>query len=231
MLWTLHILACKRSWRWRCHRAIDCPKHSAPFVAVQSFEWGRIIGLWEPGWAYRVAAHVGHNVSVVCRCFQQWSVKHSHTRRPVSRRPRSTDARQDRCIVRAEVAARIASREEIRTHIASAVSPRTIGNRLIAVGLTSHVPLARLPLTPRPCQTRLLWCREVVGWRVEWRSVILSDESRFCLYASDGSTHIDLVSVIFRSAFAHDTQAPPQASWCGEAISYNSRSHLVFLQG
>ena len=25
---------------------------------------------------------------------------------------------------------------------------------------------------------------------------------------------VDLVSVIFRSAFAHDTQAPPHASWC-----------------
>ena len=26
---------------------------------------------------------------------------------------------------------------------------------------------------------------------------------------------IDLASIIFRSAFAHNTQAPPQASWCG----------------
>ena len=44
-----------------------------------------------------------------------------------------------------------------------------------------------------------------------------------------GTTKHGLVSVTFRSAFAHDTQAPPQASWCG-GISYNSRSHLVFLQ-
>ena len=41
---------------------------------------------------------------------------------------------------------------------------------------------------------------------------------------------VDLVIVIFWSAFAHDTQVPPQPSWCG-AISYNSWSHLVFLQG
>ena len=40
-----------------------------------------------------------------------------------------------------------------------------------------------------------------------------------------------LVSVIFRSTFSHNIQATPQASWCGETISYNSRSHLVFLQG
>ena len=44
---------------------------------------------------------------------------------------------------------------------------------------------------------------------------------------------IDLVSVIFWSAFAHNTQVPPQASWCGGGggISYNLWSHLVFLQG
>ena len=41
---------------------------------------------------------------------------------------------------------------------------------------------------------------------------------------------VDQGSVILRSVFIHDTQAPPQASWCG-AICYNSRSHLVFLQG
>ena len=67
---------------------------------------------------------------------------------------------------------------------------------------------------------------------MEWRSVVVSDESRFSLYACmDVHVYgVDQVSVIFWSAFAHDTQAPPQASWCG-AISYNSQSHLVYLQG
>ena len=41
---------------------------------------------------------------------------------------------------------------------------------------------------------------------------------------------IDLVSINFRSAFAHDKQAPLLASWW-RAISYSLRSHLVFLQG
>ena len=57
------------------------------------------------------------------RCFQQWSVENSHTRRPGSGRQRSSDERQDRCIVQAEVAAQTASREEIRAHDASSVSP------------------------------------------------------------------------------------------------------------
>ena len=62
-----------------------------------------------------------HNASVVCRCFQQWPVEHSHTRRPDSALPHSTNARQDQQIVQAVVAAQTASREEIRAHVAPAV--------------------------------------------------------------------------------------------------------------
>ena len=55
-----------------------------PIEQLQPFERGRILCLRETGWTYqRIAAHVGHNVSVICRCFQQWSVEHSHTRRQV----------------------------------------------------------------------------------------------------------------------------------------------------
>ena len=39
----------------------------------------------------------------------------------------------------------VTSREEIQTHVAPAVSPSAIGN-LLAAGLRSHVPVARLPL-------------------------------------------------------------------------------------
>ena len=46
---------------------------------------------------------------------------------------------------------------------------------------------ARLPHTPRHCQARLLWYRENVDWRAEWRSVVFSDES---LYASDGRARL-----------------------------------------
>ena len=122
----------------------------------------------------------------MCRCFQQWSVEHSHTHRPGSGRPRNTDACQERRILRATMAARTASREEIRAHVATAVSTKTTGNRLLEAGLRLGVPLARLLLKPRYRQARLLCCRESVDWRVEWRSVFFSDESRFCLYASDG---------------------------------------------
>ena len=122
------------------HLAIGCPKHLAPDVAIRSFERGRSVGLrdaWQTYW--RIAAHVGHNVSVACRCFQQWSVGHFQTRRPGSGRPCNTDARQVRLLVRAPVAA---SRED-RVHVAPAVSLRAVVNRLLVAGLRLRVPLAR----------------------------------------------------------------------------------------
>ena len=61
-------------------------------------------------------------------------------------------------------------------------------------------------ITPRHYQAWLFWCLQRVDWRVEWRSIVLSDENRFCLYASDVCPTLG-------------------------TISYNSRSHLVLLQG
>ena len=181
----------------------------------QPFNRGRIVDLREAGWTYRrITAHVRNNVSVTCHCFHQWSVEHSHTRILGFGRPRSTDVRQYRRIVQAAVVARTPSRNEIRVHITPAMSPRTTGNRLLAAGLRLRVLVARLRLTPRHGQAWLLWCRESVDWRVEWRSVVFSDDNRFCLYASDGRTRVRRRSGERhpRSAFAHDTQAPSQAS-------------------
>ena len=67
--------------------------------------------------------------AVVCETFPH--------RRPGSERPRSIDVCQDRHIMRATV------------------SPRTIGNRLLAAGFRSPLPLARLRLTQRHRQARL----------------------------------------------------------------------------
>ena len=94
-------------------------------------------------------------------------------------------------------------------------APMTILNRLLASGLGSRMPLARLPLHHKYRQARLLWCRERVDWRVEWRSVVFNDESRLavCMRVMDIHVYgVDPMSVIFRTTFAHDTLAPPQAS-------------------
>ena len=121
---------------------------STPVEQLEPFQRRCIVGLRVAGWTYRwIAAHVGHYVSVVCRYFQQQSVEHSYTCGQGSGWLHSTDTCQDRHIVQTVVAARTVSREEIRAHVAPAMSPRTIGEHLLAAGLRSRVPLARLPLT------------------------------------------------------------------------------------
>ena len=104
---------------------------------------------------------------------------------------------------------------------APAVTPRTIGSRLLAIGLRS-----RVALTPRHRQARLLWwCRERVDWRVERCSVVFSDESMFCLYASDGRTRVQRkpgerqLPECIRPRHTGNTTG--FMMW--EAISYNSR--------
>ena len=48
--------------------------YTVPVEQLQPFEQGCIVGMEEAGWTYWwIAAHVGHNVLLVCRCFQQWS--------------------------------------------------------------------------------------------------------------------------------------------------------------
>ena len=52
----------------------------------------------------------------------------------------------------------------------------------------------------------------------EWKGALLSSVMRVgsvCMGVMDLHKYgVDLVSVIFRSAFAHDTEAPSHISWC-----------------
>ena len=145
---------------------------------------------------------------MVCRCFQQWSVEHSHTCRWGYGWPHSTDARQDRHIVRAVV-----------TH------PGKKFRHIL------HLLCHKDHWEPSACNRTLIMWR--VDWRVEWCSVVFSVESRFCLYASDGRTPVQHrpgehhLLECFRSQHIGHTSG--LMVW--GSISYNSLSHLVFLQG
>ena len=66
-------------------------------------------------------------------------------------------------------------------------------------------------------------------WKVEWRSVVFSDESRFCLYASDGRIHVRLrlSDCNFRSTFAHDTG--PTSGFLVWGPSVKTRGHIWYF--
>ena len=86
--------------------------------------------------------------------------------------------------------------------------------------------------TMTPPSTATL-CRERVNWRVEWHHIIFSDESRFCLHVSEGCTRVQR-----RPGEHHLPQGicprhtdPTSGFMVWGVISYNSQSHMVFLQG
>ena len=93
----------------------------------------------------------------------------------------------------------------------------------------------RLPLISRhrPAKHGYPGVVKRVDWREEYRFVVFSDENRFCVYASDGRTRVRRrpgerhLSECVRPRHIGSTSG--FMVW--EVISYNSRSHLVFLQG
>ena len=101
---------------------------------------------------------------------------------------------------------------------------------LLTVRLRLCLPLARLPLRPWHHQVRLL---VKVNWRMEWHFAVFSDENMFSLYASNGRTSVwhRLGECHFLDCIHPRHRGPTSGFMVWEAISYNSRSHLVFLHG
>lgn len=206
----------------------------ALYQHLSEFERGRIIGMCEAGMKRRaVAERVGREPSTVQRVWQQWQAEGTHTRRPGTGPPRRTTEREDRRIHRMAMTTRSATATQIRAAITTSVTPRTICNRLLEVGLRSRVPLQCLPLTRYHRQQRLTFCRARLNWTVEWQRVVFSDESRFCLGQSDRRQRVrrrpgeraNPAVIVER----HTSPTPGVMVW--GAISYDGRSDLVIVQG
>ncbi|GFT03853.1 transposable element Tc1 transposase [Trichonephila clavipes] len=126
------------------------------------------------------------HVSTVHYYWEQSSRDSNVSRRPGSGWPQGTTEREDHHIRRLAVAHRTASAAEIRATVCTSATQRTVRNWLIQGQLQAKRPVACIQLTPSNCCLRRQWCQARAHWRTEWRSVVFSDESRFCLGASDG---------------------------------------------
>ncbi|GBM88098.1 hypothetical protein AVEN_190495-1 [Araneus ventricosus] len=92
-------------------------------------------------------------------------------------------------------------------------------------------PVVCIPLTPNHCRLRCEWCQARTHWRTEWRSVVFSDESLFCLVASDGRVLVirrpgELLQITCLRP-RHTGPSPGVMVW--GTISYDSRSTLVVI--
>ncbi|GBO00403.1 hypothetical protein AVEN_36726-1 [Araneus ventricosus] len=95
-----------------------------------------------------------------------------------------------------------ASAAEIRAAVGTTVAQRTVTNRLPQGQLRARCPVACITLNPNHCRLRRDWCQARAHWRTEWRYVVFSDESWFCLGASEDRVRSTLV-VISRTLTAN----------------------------
>ncbi|GBL74630.1 hypothetical protein AVEN_163776-1 [Araneus ventricosus] len=157
------------------------------YQQITEFERGRVVELREGGFSFRdIAGEFDRNVSTEHDCWQQSSREGTDSRRPGSGQPRGITERENRRVRRMVVAHRTVSVAEIRAAVNTTVIQKTATYRLLQGQLRTRHPVACTPLTANHCRLRREWCQAVTHWGTELRSIVFSDESKFCLGASDG---------------------------------------------
>lgn len=213
-------------------------RRRANFHQITPFERGRIVGMHEAGLTFReIARRVNRSHTTIAQTCRGWQEEHLEVRRRGTGRRRVTQEREDRLLRRnavrdPEEPSRAVGINWIRA-IGHMVSMSTIYRRIRTFGLRSYRPYFRLPLTREHKAIRLHWCQDRQYWVPEWNEIFFSDESRFCLWHSDGRSRIrrprgqrqNLQFVQRR----HTALTPGVMVW--GAIRYGRRSRLVFIPG
>ena len=129
------------------------------------------------------------------RLRQRYNATNSTNDRPRSGRPQVTTPRQNRYILRQHLNNRFAKTLETAWHTVGThqrpVSDDTVRRRLRSNNLRCCCPYRDPVLTQRHRQTRLQWTIHRQNWRNrQWRNVIFSSKSRYCISTTDGRTRV-----------------------------------------
>lgn len=156
---------------------------------LSDFQRGQIAALRRENLSYReISRRLGIDHLVVFRVWRRYLQTGTMNRQAGSGRPKVTTAIEDRHIVRSALRepARSARRILDDVPLRRRICDRTARNRLHEAGLRSRSRAVVPRLTPRHRQARLEYAREHLRWTDrQWRRVVFSDESRFCLDSSD----------------------------------------------
>ena len=153
-------------------------------------ERNQAMGMLQAGMQVRhIAAALNCVPSTIRRLQQRYEETGSVQDRPRDGRPHATTVAQDRQLVRRHLQNRFTPATQTATQLR--VSSRTVRRRLATAGLVARRPFIGPILTPRHCLQRLTWAQEHVRWTAaKWRSVLFTDESRFCLHQADGRLRV-----------------------------------------
>ena len=135
-----------------------------------------------------IARTFGCHRKTIQNLFQRFHQTGTTVDRPRSGRPHVTSRQEDRYLRTLHLRNRFLTiAESVSTALGRVVSQSTVARRLRSAGIRAHRPHHGATLTPQNQRNWLIWARRVCRWQLwDWRRVVFTDESRFCLYHNDG---------------------------------------------
>ena len=163
---------------------------------LSNLDRARAVGQLEAGVKQRVvSARFGVSQSAISKLKRRFRDTGDVKDKPRSGRPRVTTPITDRYIRNSVLRNRRVSARIMQGRVQALngrrVSCDTIWRRLHSAQLKSRKAARKPLLTPLHRINRLRWCRAHRGWNInQWRTVMFSDESRFCLRKNDGRVRV-----------------------------------------
>ena len=156
----------------------------------------KIAVLREEGYSTtQIANRVKCSQSAVSKTLTRLKETGSVDDRKLSGRPRISNPREDRALVRISLNDRKLTSPQFKREweetCGVVCSTSTIRKRLDGAGLYGRVAKKKPLLTDRHKEIRLKWAQERVYWSLTgWHKIIWSDESKFNLFGSDGRIYV-----------------------------------------
>lgn len=151
----------------------------------------KAVTLVQEGRSQRYVANVlGVQQSTISRVVRRYTDTGHFSRREGQGRKRVTTAVDDRFLRLTALRTRHCTARMLKNDLLAArnvaICVQTIRNRLREDNIRPKVPASGPRLTREHRVARLQFARDHAGWGIEeWSNVLFTDESRFCLYASD----------------------------------------------
>lgn len=191
----------------------------------------------EDGRSHRYVArllNVSH--STIQRVLGRFRETGRNTRRPGCGRKRKSVALDDRFLILTSLRDRhltsVQTRNRLREIRGTNLSVWTVRRRLQEVGLNACRPATGPKLLRHHRVARLQFAREHVNWNLgQWRNVLFTDESRFCVHSPDGRKRVwrrageRFSACTFSSRLSHNGGSV--MVWAG--ISMEACTDLVFI--
>lgn len=208
-------------------------------MVLSTEDCAKAVALVADGRSQRYVSRFLHvSLSTVQRALERFRETGRNTRRPGSGRNRKTTAIDDRFIVLNTLRNRhmtsVETKNQLREVRGTAVSVWTVRRRIQEAGLKSYRPAAGPKLLPRHRVARLQFSREHLNWTLaQWRTVLFTDESRFCLHSPDGRERVwrrpgeRFAECTFKPRLSHGGGS--LMVWAG--ISMDACTELVVIDG